>query len=146
MIVRNFLLGVGFLLLAGVQCRRVERHQQLGLEPDYASRRRIRDVEAEDETSDARFIETHASASAGAISENMDAPVSEEDVEAKAVKAKLLMQAESLGISNAEEYAEKVVQQAQEQGKVRFEGLLYLLAIGCLIHAVTIRTQSPMVS
>lgn len=119
----GILLLLGLFVASSPASGRKLHHEsrQSDLEPDYASRRRIRDVEADregeegagagvgaaaDADVDVRFIETRR---------QLDPPQSEDEVEANAVKAKLMMQAESLGISNPDNYAQSVVQQAVDQ-------------------------------
>ncbi len=114
------------------------RREQFDLAPDFASRRRIRDVEADAETlprlleptlqtpgaDDVRFLETaaharHRAAAAAAAAvrdppddepEAPDKP--ESDDASESIKAKLLMEAESLGISRPERIASKIEEAA----------------------------------
>ena len=123
----NVWLGIWLLLNVfaaspSVSARKLHHEsRQSDLEPDYASRRRIRDVEADREGEGGGEAEAEAGAAADAnmrfieTHRQLDSPQSEDEVEANAVKAKLMMQAESLGISNPDNYAQSVVQQAVDQ-------------------------------
>ncbi len=123
------------LCVATLAAGRVQRRSptQASLGPDYASRRIIRDVEADAESAandaraaaeaaDMRFIETHAGATAAAGRVHGGAreqPESEDEATTGTIKAKIMMQAESLGISNANDYSESAVQKAVDQQVVR---------------------------
>ena len=121
----GILVLLGFFVASSPASGRKLHHQsqQSDLEPDYASRRRIRDVEADREGEEGAGVGASADADANVrfieTRRQLDPPQSEDEVEANAVKAKLMMQAESLGISNPDNYAQSVVQQAVDQDIVR---------------------------
>ena len=98
---------------------------QVGFGPDYSNRRRIRDVEANlDPAQDTRFVETHTAAESATEdtsrvrqkSRTLATPGGEEGIDA--VKAKLLMQATSLGIADGAEFSQKVVQEVVDRAQV----------------------------